>query len=81
VAGRNKKFPYTRETQTHLIPVIKNSYELLFSRNGCRRVANKSVKVQQLGINIKKEHFMKEGTQNFSHLVQSCKRLCIQCKT
>jgi len=56
VAGRNKKFSYTKETQTHLIPVINNRYDLTCSRNGCRRVANKSVGVQQLGVKIKQKH-------------------------
>jgi hypothetical protein len=56
VAGRNKKFPYTREIQTHPIPVIKNNYDLPCSRNGSRRVANKSVGVQQLGVNVKKKN-------------------------
>ena len=67
-------------TQTHPIPVKKNSYDLPCSRNGCRRVAKKSVEVQQLGVNVKKkkEHFIKEGTPDCNHLVQSCKRLYIQ---
>jgi hypothetical protein len=43
VAGKHKQLSYTRQVNTHPLPVIRNRYELPCKSDGCETLVNKRV--------------------------------------